>query len=637
MVVGGTMGSLTGLAQFTNRFAQGVMNYEDEKKKEAERLADKEYERKRQESADLRAQESHDLNQQQGKVSLENNQLTLSQNKVANDAFNNQTTYADTIDRVKYLSSIGADDAQSIDVISNSVNSNSKLPYTIEIERDQDGKIIARKDADGNTFYHQTIIDKQTGRELGRKTTTLDGMMQSYTQLQRGGAIEAEQQAAAAARAAKVQELSDELSLYTGKKNVDTQAYAINKGVDYNNDVSLIGIRHANDVEKLGVQHGYRVDELGIQHGYRIDEQNNQSNNRIGEYIAQDDVRSGGTPVITDRNTQVSTIIRSLTGTESSGNSKAFRTNIDGRSFGGLLQMGDARLRDYANANGTKAITASQFKNLSASQQQAINNWHINDLINSAQATGAVGKVINGVPVTLSGLVAVGHLGGTPGMKKFVQTNGKYNPKDQLGTSLTDYLRKHANAVPNGNRTVSRSVPALPRDTKKTANPSALPAKDVNSKSTFTARVDKNVNTAYTMAKQQLGFKANPAAAAYFTQAGTKIKQMASVSSEQEFLNLYGQAADIIIKAIPERDRRNLKKSDIVAIQHKILLHMAGASELGELKQMIYNVNPATKSGQGGQSAKLGALSLQGKPAAINPQSQQTMRNLNNLNSSIKW
>jgi hypothetical protein len=38
----------------------------------------------------------------------------------------------------------------------------------------------------------------------------------------------------------------------------------------------------------------------------------------------------------------------------------------------------------------------------------------------------------------------VAHLGGKHGMKKFVQSAGKYNPSDELGTSLQDYYDKFA-------------------------------------------------------------------------------------------------------------------------------------------------------------------------------------------------
>ncbi len=143
----------------------------------------------------------------------------------------------------------------------------------------------------------------------------------------------------------------------------------------------------------------------------------------------------------TDRAADI--VIDSLTGTESGGNAAAFRTNNDGRSFGGLLQFGQERLNEVTDGLGKGRITVEQFASMSATDQRAINRAHVKDLIQQAQATGAIGSTINGVTVTLSGLVAVAHLGGAAGMRKFVQSGGQYNPADQLGTSLTDYLSKH--------------------------------------------------------------------------------------------------------------------------------------------------------------------------------------------------
>lgn len=147
-----------------------------------------------------------------------------------------------------------------------------------------------------------------------------------------------------------------------------------------------------------------------------------------------------------DVDTQANLVINSLTRTESGGNFGAFRTNKDGRSFGGKLQFGQARLNDWANATGNSPVTLSQFTNNPALQRQ-VEQWHVKDIIGHAQSNGytdRVGQKINGVTVTLSGMVAVAHLGGKGGLDKFMSSNGRYNPSDELGTSLTDYLRKHA-------------------------------------------------------------------------------------------------------------------------------------------------------------------------------------------------
>ena len=144
-------------------------------------------------------------------------------------------------------------------------------------------------------------------------------------------------------------------------------------------------------------------------------------------------------------------IINSLVGTESSGNSSAINVNRkDGKAYGGLIQMGDARLRDYAKASKTKPISARNFRNLSAAQQQAANEWHINDLIRQAEASGGIGKTVHGTKMTLGSLVAVGHLGGGGNIGRFLK--GNYNPQDELGTSLSDYARKHAGSEAGGTR-----------------------------------------------------------------------------------------------------------------------------------------------------------------------------------------
>lgn len=647
------MSSLTGIAQFTNRFASNVMGYEQEKKNEAERVADKQRELARQQQQDKNAQQNHD-------VAYEGNQITLSQNKVKNKEFNDATTFEQTRNQLAYLKSIGADEQQSIDVLAKSVNSNSKLPYTIEFERDQAGKIIQRQGPDGKPFYFQTIIDKETGQELGRKGTTFEEATGNYNKLQNAGALEDEIAAAQAARAAQIQKSQDELSLYSGKKSVDVEADNIKSQRDHIYKVDEMGIKHGYTIDELGIKQGYTIDLEGIKHANAVDLSNVNSQNRIGEYVGRSDVDAGGTPIVGGPAT-VGSIIRSLTGTESSGNSAAFRTNTNGKSYGGLIQMGDDRLKDYAKVTGSRPISANQFKNLPAAQQRAVNEWHINDLMQAAQATGAVGKVINGVPVTLGGLVAVAHLGGKGGMNKFVQTNGRHNPKDQLGTSLTDYLAKHA----SGGNTVARSVPAIPKLPKgagKTDN-TAKPLTVADYNSNITKGVDKALKDV-----ENLGIKPSAATTATYARAGTKLKEMGAARNNQEFLNLYQEAFDLVISAVPEPRGKGKKmsKADQNALGHQVLASMMGVSSLGEVKSAVYGINPAARGGSGSksmtasgltlnlpgqqvsaptraapqsaQSGKLQALYARGLPAVkTDPKAQENIDYLGNLNDNMDW
>jgi hypothetical protein len=53
-----------------------------------------------------------------------------------------------------------------------------------------------------------------------------------------------------------------------------------------------------------------------------------------------------------------------------------------------------------------------------------------------------IGDSIKGVVITKSGMIAASHLGGAGSLQKFLDSNGRTNKKDVLGTSICDYLRK---------------------------------------------------------------------------------------------------------------------------------------------------------------------------------------------------
>jgi hypothetical protein len=54
------------------------------------------------------------------------------------------------------------------------------------------------------------------------------------------------------------------------------------------------------------------------------------------------------------------------------------------------------------------------------------------------------GKIIKGVEITESGILAAAHLGGTGSVKKFLKTKGVRNFKDGYGTSIRDYFKDFA-------------------------------------------------------------------------------------------------------------------------------------------------------------------------------------------------
>ena len=124
---------------------------------------------------------------------------------------------------------------------------------------------------------------------------------------------------------------------------------------------------------------------------------------------------------------------------ESSGRSDAEITIADGRRFVGSLQFGEARLSDYQKATGTR-FTQDEFI-ADEALQDAVAEWHIADI---DKAIDALGDAATGYD--RDGLRAVAHLGGVGGMKTYVRSKGKYNPADELGTSLQSYYDKFSNS-----------------------------------------------------------------------------------------------------------------------------------------------------------------------------------------------
>ena len=146
--------------------------------------------------------------------------------------------------------------------------------------------------------------------------------------------------------------------------------------------------------------------------------------------------------------------ITSLIGTESGGrwNAKNNEVGAGGaRGHFGRVQFGQARLQDAMNAGAIpQGVTPEQFM-ASPELQMAAEQWHFADL--ESQLAPFVGTVVNGQPMTMGALVAMGHLGGAEGARKYVESGGAYNPSDSFGTSLSDYAQAHG----GGNVTMSAS------------------------------------------------------------------------------------------------------------------------------------------------------------------------------------
>ena len=116
---------------------------------------------------------------------------------------------------------------------------------------------------------------------------------------------------------------------------------------------------------------------------------------------------------------------------------------VNKEGYMGAYQFGEDRLKDYKKA--TKSTFSKDEFLENEELQDKVFDWHVNDITEYMSEKGLdswIGQKILGVEVTKDGLIAVAHLGGKSGLKKFLESDGEYNPADSQGTTLLDYLKK---------------------------------------------------------------------------------------------------------------------------------------------------------------------------------------------------
>jgi len=119
-------------------------------------------------------------------------------------------------------------------------------------------------------------------------------------------------------------------------------------------------------------------------------------------------------------------------------------------NYYGGFQFGKARLQDYTDAMGRDPISRKELEG-NPELQETIMDWHTNDILKYADTHNLMerfgGTTIGGTVITPSAIVAIAHIGGKDGMRKYLKSNGEYDPdddpaKDVVGTRLSDYAKK---------------------------------------------------------------------------------------------------------------------------------------------------------------------------------------------------
>ncbi len=112
-------------------------------------------------------------------------------------------------------------------------------------------------------------------------------------------------------------------------------------------------------------------------------------------------------------------------------------TLINSLGYMGKYQFGRAALRAIGIKDNSEFLNNPRLQEKAFKALLAKNKWELRKEIEMYD-----GKIINGVVVTESGILAAAHLGGAGSVKKFFKSNGKRAIKDNYGTSLKSYMKK---------------------------------------------------------------------------------------------------------------------------------------------------------------------------------------------------
>lgn len=110
-------------------------------------------------------------------------------------------------------------------------------------------------------------------------------------------------------------------------------------------------------------------------------------------------------------------------------------------SFGylGKYQFGKSTLKRFNIHDVQLFLDSPELQEDTFMAYCSLNKWILRKEIKKK-----VGKTINGVLVTESGILAAAHLAGSGNIKEYLRTNGQYRFKDAFGSSMQHYLIKFA-------------------------------------------------------------------------------------------------------------------------------------------------------------------------------------------------
>ncbi len=119
--------------------------------------------------------------------------------------------------------------------------------------------------------------------------------------------------------------------------------------------------------------------------------------------------------------------------------SQGMYNRINTLGYLGKYQFGKSTLKRFKIYDTTLFLEDSKLQEDAFAALCAVNKWIlIRDIKRS------VGKRINGIRITESGILAAAHLAGAGSVKKYLRSNGAFVFSDAYGTTIENYMQKFA-------------------------------------------------------------------------------------------------------------------------------------------------------------------------------------------------
>lgn len=112
-------------------------------------------------------------------------------------------------------------------------------------------------------------------------------------------------------------------------------------------------------------------------------------------------------------------------------------TIVNKLGYLGKYQFGKSTLQRFRIYNTERFLKSPELQEKTFIALCKVNKWILRRDIKRT-----IGKTINGVIITESGILAAAHLSGAGNVKKFLRSWGKFRFNDAFGTSIQEYMEK---------------------------------------------------------------------------------------------------------------------------------------------------------------------------------------------------